>query len=368
MDSFKGSLHSLEAGKAVREGILQAFPHTEIDLSPLADGGEGTVDALCYGGAGRFETVSVTGPLGDPVSARYGILPGGIGVIEIAAAAGLTLILEEKRNPLYTTTFGVGELILDAMEKGCREFLIGLGGSGTNDGGVGMLTALGWSFLDRKGMPITRGSIGLQDLCEIRGDGVRPELKQYRFRIACDVKNPLLGVNGCSAVFAPQKGASVESIRSMDQWLGNYSRLVKSRFPAADPELPGMGAAGGLGFAFASFLNGTLEPGAGIITELRDLEKRIAECDLVITGEGCLDGQTAMGKGPIHIARLGKKYGKRVIAFAGCLGTNAEKCIEEGISAYYSILPDGMPKEAAMVSETAYENLRNKVMHVFSRI
>lgn len=365
MDSFKGSLTSVEAGQAVKEGILQALSHAVVDISPLADGGEGTVDALCSTGQACLEYVSVTGPFGEPVWAKYGMLDNGIGVIEIAEAAGLTLIPVEKRDPLYTTTYGVGELILDAVGKGCREFIIGLGGSGTNDGGVGMLTALGWQFTDRYGLPIATGAAGLKELCNIDYSCVRAELKQCRFRVACDVKNPLLGVNGCSAVFGPQKGASAQSVADMDRWMENYASVVKHHYPTAETMLPGGGAAGGMGFAFATFLGSSLEPGARIVAEVCYTERRIAECDIVITGEGCLDGQTAMGKGPIHIAQLGKKHGKKVIAFAGCIGQNAEACLKEGVTAYYGILPDGMTKEAGMVKETAYRNLRNEVSRFF---
>lgn len=366
MDSFKGSLTSVEAGQAVKEGILQALPHAEVDISPLADGGEGTVDALCCDGVGEIERLSVLGPVGEAVSAKYGILSNGIGVIEIAEAAGLTLIPVEKRDPLYTTTYGVGELILDAVEKGCRDFIIGLGGSGTNDGGVGMLTALGWQFTDRYGLPIATGAAGLKELCNIDHSCVRAELKQCGFRVACDVKNPLLGVKGCSAIFGPQKGATAQSVADMDHWMEHYARVVKHHYPTAEPMLPGCGAAGGMGFAFATFLGGSLEPGARIVAEVCDLERRIAECDIVITGEGCLDGQTAMGKGPIHIAQLGKEHGKKVIAFAGCIGQNAEACLKEGVTAYYGILPEGMTKEAGMVKETAYRNLRNEVTRFFA--
>ena len=366
MDSFKGSLTSVEAGQAVKEGILQALPHAEVDISPLADGGEGTVDALCCDGVGEIERLSVLGPVGEAVSAKYGILSNGIGVIEIAEAAGLTLIPVEKRDPLYTTTYGVGELILDAVGKGCREFIIGLGGSGTNDGGVGMLTVLGWQFTDRHGRSIATGAAGLKELCNIDYSCVRAELKQCRFRVACDVKNPLLGVNGSSAVFGPQKGATAQSVADMDRWMENYARVVKHYYPTAEPMLPGGGAAGGMGFAFATFLGGSLEPGARIVAEVCDLERRIAECDIVITGEGCLDGQTAMGKGPIHIAQLGKKHGKKVIAFAGSIGQNAEACLKEGVTDYYGILPEGMTKEAGMVKKTAYRNLRNEVTRFFA--
>lgn len=366
MDSFKGSLSSLEAGMAVKEGLLHAIPNAEVTLSPLADGGEGTVDALCHGLGGTLIEISVAGPLGENFPAKYGILPNGTAVIEIASAAGLPLIPLEKRNPLFTTTYGVGELIRDAIGKGCRDFLMGLGGSATNDGGVGMLSALGWSFLDRQGHPILSGAVGLKDLERIDCSRILPELSQCRFRVACDVTNPLLGTHGCSAVFAPQKGATAESIEEMDRWLGSYSCLVQGCYPTADPLLPGTGAAGGLGFAFAAFLGGTLEPGAGIVADLCQLEQRIMNSDMVITGEGRLDGQTLMGKGPIHIARLGKKYGKPVVALAGCIGPNGEKCLEEGITAYYATRPHTMSLQEGMKPPIAYENLKNTAFRIFA--
>ena len=289
-------------------------------------------------------------------------------MIEVAAAAGLTLIPVEKRNPLFTTTYGVGELILDAVEKGCRDFIIGLGGSGTNDGGVGMLSALGWRFFDEYGNSIPMGAIGLRTLHSIDAALVLSALKECRFRIACDVKNPLLGETGCSAVYGPQKGASPIMVQDMNAWLEAYSNIVKQHYPAADPNFPGVGAAGGLGFAFSAFLNGKLEPGAQIVSKLYRLADFIHDSDFVITGEGRLDGQTAMGKAPIRIAQMGKKYGKPVIAFAGAIGPDAEKTMEEGITAYFPIVPRAMTTEEAMESNTAFLNLKNAVFQVFSFI
>ncbi len=359
MDSFKGSLSSVEAGNAVRDGILSVFPHDEITTCPLADGGEGTVHALCCGKMDRLITVRATNPLGETIACQYGILENGFAVIEIAAVAGITLIPEEKRDPLYTTTYGVGEIIKDAVNRGCRDFIIGLGGSGTNDGGVGMLQALGWKFLDENGQPIRRGAKGLKDLKTIDHSEVLPELRQCRFRVACDVTNPLLGPMGCSAVFGPQKGADLVSVVKMDTWLAHFSHIVKHYFPATDAGTPGAGAAGGLGFAFSVFLKGSLEPGAAIVGDAQKIEDKIKDCDLIITGEGALDRQSSMGKGPVHMARLGKKYGKSVILLTGKIGDGADSVLKEGVSAYFSILPCPMPLQEAMKPEIAYRNLKN---------
>lgn len=365
MDSFKGCLSSIEAGNAVQEGIWKEDPTADVDICPLADGGEGTVHALCCKGNGHLVDLTATGPLADPVRSQYGIANDGVAIIEAAAVAGLTLIPENKRNPLFTTTYGIGETIRYAIGKGCRDFVIGLGGSGTNDGGVGMLQALGWEFLDIHGEPIACGAIGLKDLAMIISDKVIPELAQCRFRIACDVRNPLWGEEGCSAVFAPQKGADADSVIKMDRWLRTYSQLVQEHFPTADPFVPGAGAAGGLGFAFSSFLNGKMESGAKIVSEFHRIEEKIRSCDLIITGEGCLDGQSAMGKGPMYIARLGKKYSKPVVVLAGTIGADAEECVKEGVSAYFSILPGPMSLTESMEPRKAYSHLKNTATQVF---
>ena len=331
IDSLKGSLASMEAGNAAKGGILRVYPEAEVFVRPLADGGEGTVDALTEGLGGRIRTISVSDPLGRPLQADYGILtsPGQgepLAVIEMAAASGLPLLAAAERNPLRTTTYGVGELILDAIRQGCRRFLIGIGGSATNDGGLGMLSALGYQFLKEDGTPVSPGAAGLSELSSIRTGSVLPELSACSFRIACDVTNPLCGPNGCSAVYGPQKGASREDIVNMDRWMQAYAVLTARQFPHADPTVPGTGAAGGLGFAFLSYMNAVLEPGASIVLEETSLESFIQDSDIVITGEGRLDGQTAMGKAPIAVARLAKKYGKPVFAFSGCVTPDAFQC------------------------------------------
>ena len=253
IDSFKGSMTSMEAGNAAAAGVKAVFPDAEIVVRPLADGGEGTVEALTTGMGGRMETALVSDPLGRKISASYGILEKNkTAVIEMAAAAGLPLLSKEERNPLHTTTYGVGELIRDAIRKGCRHFIVGIGGSATNDGGVGMLSALGFEFLDKSGQPVRNGAAGLADLAEIRSGHVLPVLKECTFRVACDVENSLCGELGCSSVFGPQKGADEKSIRQMDQWLFSYAQLTKEHFLQADENCPGAGAAGGLGFAFHS--------------------------------------------------------------------------------------------------------------------
>lgn len=245
IDSFKGSMTSMEAGRAVAEGIHRADAGAEVLVRPLADGGEGTVEALTSGMNGSRQQVQVTGPLGTPVICEYGIIESsGTAVIEMAGAAGITLVSDEKRNPLYTTTYGVGEVIRDAIKKGCRRFIIGIGGSATNDGGSGMLQALGYGFLDKNGNQIPFGARGLKVLETITETHVLQELKECRFRIACDVTNSLCGEQGCSAVFGPQKGATPSMVVEMDQWLGNYAALAGKKFPKADPQQAGTGAAG----------------------------------------------------------------------------------------------------------------------------
>ncbi len=360
IDSFKGSLTSMQAGAAVQEAIRMLDKDAQIDLRPLADGGEGTVAAISAGLGGELIHISVTGPLQDKVTAQYCILPDkNTAVLEMAAAAGLALVPAHLRNPLETTTYGVGELIKDAINRGCRHFLIGIGGSATNDGGTGMLRALGFDFLDRNGAPIPLGAKGLAALAAIRTDHVLPQLQECTFRIACDVTNPLCGSNGCSAVFGPQKGATPQMITDMDRWLSHYAERSASVSAKADKNHPGAGAAGGLGFAFLSFTNAKLESGVQIILEETNMERYIQNADVVITGEGRLDGQTVMGKAPIGIAKLAKKHSKKVIAFAGCVTEDAAICNEHGIDAYFPILPGIVSLEEALDPENAYRNLKN---------
>lgn len=366
IDSFKGSLSSLQAGAAVKDGALAVFPDAEVIIRPLADGGEGTVDAFAGAAGVRTEEITVTGPLYQPVTAKYCILAdGATAVMEMAAAAGITLLSDTERNPLETTTYGVGEMIKDAIGKGCRRFIIGIGGSATNDGGIGMLSALGYEFLDKTGKPVATCGKGLKDIFEIRAENILPELKECSFRIACDVENPLCGETGCSAIYGPQKGATPAMIADMDGWLASYANIAKTVSPAADPLQPGVGAAGGLGFAFLTFLNSRLKSGIQLILEEISLEKDIESADIVVTGEGRLDAQTVMGKAPIGVAKLAKKYGKKVIAFSGCVTEDAEVCNDHGIDAFFPALRKITTLEEALHTENAYENLRKTAAQVF---
>lgn len=270
------------------------------------------MEALALGMHGRIRTVTVTGPLGTPVEAVYGILDDSkTAIIEMSAAAGITLVDEPNRNPLYTTTYGVGELIRDAIGNGCRDFIVGIGGSATNDGGIGMLQALGYEFWDNNGQPVPFGANGLSKIATIHDTHVLPDLKNCHFKIACDVTNPLCGPQGCSAIFGPQKGATPDMIRQMDQWLTTYANITREKYPNADPDHPGTGAAGGLGFAFLSYTNAILQSGIQIILEETRLESCIKDADIVITGEGRLDGQTIMGKAPIGVAAIAKNTTKQ---------------------------------------------------------
>lgn len=369
IDSFKGSLSTFSAGEAIAEGIAAVYPNAAVKICPMADGGEGTVDAIVGATGGEMIAVTVCNPLGEAITGRYGIIPDSqTAVMEMSAAAGITLIDEKERNPLNTTTYGVGEMIADAISKGCRKFIIGIGGSATNDGGVGMLQALGFEFLDENGKQAELGAKGLNDIKEIRTGKAMPELAECSFCVACDVKNPLCGENGCSAVYGPQKGATPEMIKDMDKWLENYADLTKEVNPDSDKNIPGTGAAGGLGFAFLSYLKASLESGVELVIKETELEKYVREADVVVTGEGRLDGQSYMGKAPIGVAKLAKKYGKTVIGFSGCVTEDAAICNEHGIDAYFPILQKPCTLLEAMDEENAYKNLKATAEQAFRLI
>lgn len=358
IDSLKGSMTSIEAGSAIKEGILTVYPDADIIIKPLADGGEGTVEALVAGMNGTEVTVPVTGPLGERVFCTYGILEQSrTAIIEMAGAAGLPLVPEDQKNPMNTTTFGVGEVIRDAIEKGCRDFIVGIGGSATNDGGIGMLEALGFVFRNQEGQLVGGAGRDLLNIASLDPSGALPELKDCRFRIACDVNNPLCGELGASAVYGPQKGADPEMVSILDAALARFARITRETLGKDVANVPGTGAAGGLGYAFLAYLNGKLEPGIDIILDEIHLEQDVKNADFVITGEGKLDFQTAMGKAPIGVAKLAKKYGASVLAFAGGTTEDAWKCNEEGIDAYFSILRLPMAVEKAMEPETARGNM-----------
>ncbi len=369
MDSLKGSLPSLEAGNAVREGILRAMPNAQVIVRPLADGGEGTVEALTLGMGGKLAQVNVSGPMGHPTLCTYGVIEKNkTAVVEMSGAAGITLVPEQSRDPLLATTYGVGEVIWDAIAKGCRRFIVGIGGSATNDGGIGMLQALGFGMLDENSRPVGLGAKGLKSLETITSSHVAPELKECQFRVACDVANVLCGEQGCSAVYGPQKGATPEMILEMDQWLARYASLTCAKYPKANPKLAGTGAAGGLGFAFLSYMDATLEPGVHIVLEETNLADYVKGADLVVTGEGQLDGQTIFGKAPIGVAKMAKQFHKKVLAFCGCATEDAIACNSHGIDAFFPILQNVQTRREAMEAKNAKKNLMAAAEQVFRLI
>ena len=368
IDSFKGSLSSIEAGNTTADAIQAILPNANTQVFPLADGGEGTVDALTAGFGGRIVETEVTGPLGDKLTSRYGFIETShTAIIEMADAAGITLVPRAQLNPLNTTTYGLGELILHAAQNGCRSFIIGIGGSATNDCGLGMLTALGIRFKKADG---TAAGIFGRDLAGIESidtSGLAAILKDCHFRIACDVTNPLCGENGCSAVFGPQKGATPEIVRRMDGDIRALAARIKAQLGLGDAELPGTGAAGGLGYAFSTFLPAALEPGISLVLDAIHLESALRTADIAITGEGRMDFQTAMGKAPIGVAELAKKANPRVrtLAFCGCATADADAVNEHGIDAYFPILHEVVTLDEALRRENAERNLRQTVQQVF---
>ena len=368
IDSLKGSLSSLQAGAAAKAGILRAIPDAIVSVKPVADGGEGTVTALVSGLSGRSVTIAVTGPLGETVEATYGILPDHTAVIEMAEAAGLPLVPAEKRNPMNTTTYGVGELILHALDEGCRNFIIGIGGSATNDGGTGMLRALGCRFRKADGSEIALGAQELSELATIETEALDPRLKESHFSIACDVTNPLCGPSGASYIFAPQKGADPATVQKLDAVLAHLADMTAVTLGTDLRDQPGAGAAGGLGFAFASYLNGTLRPGVDIVLDAVLPESELRAADIVVTGEGRFDGQTAMGKAPVGIARRAKACGCKVIVLAGSVEHSGARATQQNpplIDAVFPILPGAMTLEEAMHEDVAYENMEYTAEQVF---
>lgn len=366
MDSFKGSISSIDGSVAISLGIRDIYPDAEIITLPLADGGEGTVEALVQATNGQLISKEVTGPLNEKVDAVYGILGDRkTAVIEVAAACGLPLVPSDKRNPLVTTTYGVGELIYDAVDRGCREFVIGLGGSATNDAGVGMLQALGITFLDRHNKEITLGGRELINIKSVDVTSVLPELKDCTFKVACDVNNPLYGPTGASHIFSPQKGATVEMIKELDKGLKNFAEVVLLELGTDIHNIAGAGAAGGLGAAFAGFLQAKLQSGIELVLEITETEKNMQGVDFVITGEGRLDGQTSMGKAPLGVAQLARKYEIPVLALAG--GINEETAIlnELGVTSYFSVVNAPMTLEEAMNPKVTYQNLRSTSNQLF---
>ncbi|AXF85892.1 Glycerate 2-kinase [Ephemeroptericola cinctiostellae] len=362
-DSFKESLSAMDVATAIEDGFKEIFPQAHYIKIPVADGGEGTVRAIIDATGGRMLHQMVTGPLGQPVDAFYGLTGDGqTAVIEMAAASGLELVLPEQRNPMLATSFGVGELILDALELGVSRFVLGVGGSATNDGGAGMLQALGIKLLDDKGEQIAFGGAGLADLQRIDVSTLDPRVAHAVFEIACDVTNPLVGPMGASVVFGPQKGASSAMIEQLDCNLRHFAACIRRDTGIDVLSMEGAGAGGGISAAMMVFLNGHLRPGSEMVMDAVGLTEAMGGADLVITGEGRLDGQTIHGKTPIGVARVAQRLGVPVVAMAGCFGEGARAIHEHGIDAAFSIVsrPCTVPEalsEAQMNVRTTARNV-----------
>lgn len=366
IDSLKGSLSSMEAGMAIKDGILAAKPDAEVIVKPLADGGEGTTDALIEGMNGERIDLTVTGPMHTPVDAYYGYLKDtNTAVMEMASAAGITLVPDSEKNPLLATSYGVGEMINDAIQRGCRNFIIGIGGSVTNDGGIGMLKALGVRFLDENGEDAGEGGQALAKVARIDVSGMNPLLKECHIQVACDVNNPLCGENGSTYVYGPQKGVTEDMKKTLDEAMAHFARVTSETLENDYMNIPGAGAAGGLGYAFLAYTGATLTPGIELILDAVGLEEELSGADVVVTGEGRLDFQTAMGKAPVGVARLAKKYNAKVIAFAGSVTKEATACNKEGINAFFPILRGVCTLAEAMDPVAARNNMTATVEQVF---
>ncbi|MBE6334501.1 MAG: glycerate kinase [Bacteroidales bacterium] len=357
VDSFKGSLTSFQVACAVEKGFKKVFPDCVVNKVSIADGGEGTVDALVQTLAGEYVDVMVADPLMRPIQARYGVIENGkTAVMEMSAASGLPLLLESERNPLKTTTYGTGEMIAHALKHGCRDFLIGIGGSATNDAGVGMLRALGYKFFDRDGKLLHGGGEILEHIAVIDSDNVMPELKEAKFTVACDVTNPLYGPNGAAYIFAPQKGATPKMVEQLDLGLKNFAQVVQRHLGVDISELPGAGAAGGLGGALKAFLGATLERGIEMVLNAMNFRQIISDSELVITGEGRLDKQTVMGKAPSGVMQVASSIGIPTIAIGGAI-KDCPELRESGFAAMFPIVAMPTSLESAMEYSVAMDNV-----------
>jgi len=363
-DSFKESLSAAEVCRAIEAGIRSYFHDAELVGIPMADGGEGTVETLVETTRGVIHNVVVTGPLGLPVSSFFGILGDGkTAVIEIAGASGLPLVPDTKRNPLLTTTYGTGELIKHALDKGCRDFIIGLGGSATNDGGVGMAQALGGAFVDKNRRQVGFGGGALRDIEKIDLSGLDSRIKACTFRVACDVSNPLYGKTGAAAVFGAQKGATPAMILTLDENLIYLAELIKRDLGMDVATAPGAGGGGGLGAGLIAFCGARLEKGIAIVIEAVKLKEKITGADLIITGEGQMDFQSCNGKTPYGVAMAAREQGIPVIALVGAMGSGAEIMFDYGVNSIFSIVDKPMSSEESMANAAALlASTANRVM------
>lgn len=356
-DSFKESLTSLEAARAIKEGFEEVLPDTHYVIVPIADGGEGTVQSIVDATKGSIKKLEVTGPLNEPVESFYGLSGDRkLAVIEMAASSGLDKVPMAQRNPLKTTTWGFGELIADALNEGVEELLLGIGGSATNDGGVGMAQALGADLLDADGFSIPPTGEGLQYLSTIDLTKMHPRLKEVEIRVACDVDNPLTGMTGASYIYGPQKGGTPEQIEFLDKNLEHYADVIKKDLSLNINSIEGAGAAGGLGAGLIAFTGANLERGGDLVVDILDLEAQMTEADLVITGEGGINHQTQYGKTPVAVSRIAKKNNIPCIAIAGSIQDDYEGIYNEGINATFSIIPELDELDNTLAS--GYQNLK----------
>lgn len=355
-DSFKESLSAMEVAKAIESGFREIYPDAEYALVPMADGGEGTVESMVQASGGQYRFTDVSDPLGERVSARWGMMGDGrTAVIEMAAASGLNLVPPARRNPLNTSSYGFGELIVAALDEGVGRIILGIGGSATNDGGAGMMQALGAKLLDADGKALARCGGALESLASIDLSGCHPRLAEVALTVACDVNNPLCGERGASAVFGPQKGATPEAIPRLDAMLNRWGEVMAKTTGRDVRDAPGAGAAGGAGAALLGLLDAKLQPGVEIVVATLGLEAQVKDATLVITGEGRIDSQSISGKTPIGVAAVAKKYGKPAIALAGGLKADHRVVYDQGLDAAFAILPGVVTLEQAL--ENARENL-----------
>lgn len=362
-DSFKESLSAFDVADAIEKGFRKVFSNIDIVKVPIADGGEGTVDTLVNYTGGKIIKKEVTGPLGSPVTAKFGILGDGkTAVIEMASASGIHLVPSDKRKPLWLTTKGTGELIMAAIDEGVHKIIIGLGGSATNDGGAGMAKALGIKLLDENGNIIPEGGGNLSQLAYIDMSAMDPRIQNVNIEAACDVDIPLLGKNGASAIFGPQKGATPEMIEELERNLAHYAQKIKEHLGKDIANVPGAGAAGGLGAGLLAFLDVKLRKGVDIVLEVTKFSEKVQNADLVITGEGKIDGQTVFGKTPIGVANVAKKYDIPVIGIAGTLANDSHIVYDHGIDALFSSVPGIISKEESM--KDAAENIEKVATNI----
>lgn len=364
-DSFKGCLNALSVAQAMCRGARQVYPESDIALIPMADGGEGTVEAILSAVPGEKVKLQVTDPLGRPIEAFYGLIDhGSTAIIEMAAASGLTLLSESERNPRLTSTYGTGLIIKDALERGVKKVLLGIGGSATNDGGAGLAAALGVRLLDNQGKELPLGGAALADLADIDMSGIHPQLSKVKIEVACDVQNPLCGPTGASAVYGPQKGASIEDIHELDKALSNLGERLSIIAGCDILTLPGGGAAGGLGAGSVGFLGAQLRPGSQIVLEVSNADEKIKSADLVLTGEGKTDFQTAYGKVPVGVASLARKYNVPVLVISGAVEGPPNVLSDHGICSCFSVSEGPVTLEEAF--NKAEQQLERAVWRILS--